>query len=250
MQKKARVVKSIKAYAKQMEDWVRPIKKIKRFRPAGANAFLLGVMFDRNIEASLSWSAAEWVNDSLGDSDDVSTLWRNLIKIDRERLKYFLQYGNGGHSFHRFYNSYVKYLPETAEIILKKYDGDPRKIWNNIRDVELVMERLEELPGIGMALSRMAVLNLVRNFGLLGGIKSLSQLDIKPDIHVMRVFKRVGLIGADGTRVDAIDAARKFNPRFPAELDAPSWEIGANFCRPNNALCSDCPITDVCPKLF
>lgn len=250
MLQQAKIVKSIKAYGKQMGDWVRPVKKIKRFRPAGANAFLLGVMFDRNIEASRSWSAAEWINDSLGDPDDVSTLWKNLIQIDQIKLKYFLQYGNGGKSFHRFYNHYVEYLPGAAKIVLEKYDGDPRKIWNNIRDIDVVMKRLEELPGIGMALSRMAVLNLVRNFGLLGGTQSLHQLDIKPDIHVMRVFKRVGLIGANGTRTDAIAAARKFNPRFPAELDGPSWEIGANFCRPSVALCSECPIAEACPKLF
>jgi len=45
-----------------------------------------------------------------------------------------------------------------------------------------VRELLEEIPGIGPALSRMAVLILARNYGLLGGKEPLSQLDIKPRV--------------------------------------------------------------------
>lgn len=92
--------------------------------------------------------------------------------------------------------------------------------------------RLQALPGIGMALSRMAVLVPVRIYGLLGGQSSLAQLDVKPDVHVMRVFRRCGFIGSRQTRMDAVRAARALHPPFPAALAAPTYNIGRQWCRP------------------
>jgi len=207
-------------------------------------------MFDRNIPAGRAWEAAEWVNDSLGDPGDITALWRNLVEIEAKRLLGFLQYGYGGKAFHRYYKTLARQLPTAAQIILNSYNGDPRSIWNNQRDVEVVRERLEEIPGIGPALSRMAVLILATTYGLLGGKQSLPQVDIKPDVQVMRVFRRSGLIAPKATESEAIKIARLLNPEFPAELDPPSWEIGQKWCRPTSPKCSDCPISVECPKLF
>jgi len=169
------VVKALLAYAKKMDDWVKPIKNKRRFRSSAANSFLLGVMFDRSINADRAWEAAEWINDSLGDPEDVTILWKELKKIQPHKLTGFLRYGYGGKSFHRHYKTFARQLPEVANIILEYYDGDPRKIWNNQRNVTKVRERFESLPGIGPALSRMAVLILARNYGLLGGVEVTSQ---------------------------------------------------------------------------
>lgn len=231
-----------------MEDWVRPTEKTSKFRASNANSFLLGVMFDRNINAEIAWEAGRWINDSLGDPNDPSVLWEKLIKLDKKRLLGFLRYGNGGYAFHRYYKTFAKQLPKAAEIILEKYEGDPRKMWNSKRNVAKVRESFEEIPGIGQALSRMAVLILARNYGLLGGRSALQQLDIKPDIHLMRVFKRSGLIPPRATQKDAIETARKLSPKFPAVLDGPSWEIGRTWCHPRNPDCRNCPITKACPK--
>lgn len=111
-----------------MEDWVRPTEKTSKFRASNANSFLLGVMFDRNINAEIAWEAGRWINDSLGDPNDPSVLWEKLIKLDKKRLLGFLRYGNGGYAFHRYYKTFAKQLPKAAEIILEKYEGDPRKM--------------------------------------------------------------------------------------------------------------------------
>jgi len=247
---KRKVVSALKAYAQKMEDWVHPIAKVKKFRPSAANSFLLGVMFDRNIDADMAWEAGEWINDSLGESNDPSALWKALVRMERKQLLGFLRYGYGGKAFHRYYRTFANQLPKAAEHILKKYNGDPRRIWNSRRDVSRVRESLEEIPGIGQALSRMAVLILARNYGLLGGKSALPQLDIKTDAQLMRVFKRSGLIAPRDTEQDAIETARKLFPRFPAVLDAPAWEIGRKWCHPRNPECKVCPITKVCPKII
>jgi endonuclease III len=245
-----KIALALRKYRKNMEDWVKPIDGIRHFRASSANAFILGVTFDRSIPAWRAWESAEWINDSLGDSDDGTALWKNIAKIEAKRLIGFLRYGYGGYAFHRHYKTFARQLPMMARIILDKYGGDPRTIWNNQRDIEEVRNRLEELPGIGPALSRMAVLMLATAYGLLGGKEALPQLDIKPDVQLMRVFRRSGLIPFKGTENEAIKTAQILNPKFPAELDAPSWEIGQKWCRPTSPHCSACPISGECPKIF
>lgn len=240
------VRKAFLAHARTMDDWVKPIKNKRRFRASAANAFILGVMFDRSIKADRAWEAAEWINDSLGDPEDITILWEELKKLPDQNLSGFLRYGYGGKSFHRHYKTFAKQLPKVAEIILEDYDGDPRKIWNNQRDVSEVRNRFEKLPGIGPALSRMAVLILARNYGMLGGVEALSQLDIKPDRHVIRVFTRSGLIKKGASENDAIKIARILNPEFPGALDAPAFEIGVKWCSPTEKKCQECPICNVC----
>ena len=247
---KQKVVIALKTYARTMEEWVHPIDRTKKLRPSAANSFLLGVMFDRNIDADKAWEAGEWINDSLGDLNDPSTLWKALVTIDKKQLIGFLRYGYGGKAFHRYYRTFANQLPKAAKHILQKYNGDPRRIWNSRRDITKVRESLEDIPGIGQALSRMAVLILARNFGLLGGKSALPQLDIKTDVQLMRVFKRTGLIATRASTNDAIETAQKLFPKFPAVLDAPAWEIGRKWCHPRNPECKGCPITRVCPKIM
>ena len=244
------VVKALLSHGRKMDNWAQPIDNVRKLRASAANEFLLGVMLDRGIQAKRAWSAAQWINDSLGDPSNVRALWEKLDAMENKRLLGFLRYGNGGFAFHRHYRTFGRQLPEVARIMLNKYDGDPRKIWNNKKDVVKVRERLEEIPGIGIALSRMAVLILARNFGLLGGRAAFPQLDVKPDIHVMRVFKRCGFIGRDDKTSDAIVVARELHPSFPAALDAPAYHIGNVWCRPTAPNCRECPITLVCPRRF
>ena len=242
-------VKALLSYGKKLEEWAQPVEKISKLRGSTANAFLLGVMLDRSILAERSWEAANWINDAIGDPDNVRGLWVNLKNLEKRRLEGFLRYGYGGKAFHRHYKTFAEQLPKASVLLLEKYEGDPRKIWNSKRDVSNVRDRLEEIPGIGPALSRMAVLILARNYGLLGGKEAFPQIDIKPDVHVMRVFKRVGFISAKSKEGDAIAAARDLYKKFPAALDAPSFKIGQEWCRPVRRQCEDCPIGKVCPQI-
>lgn len=246
---KRNIAKGLRQYGRTMEDWVRPTDKARRFRALAANSFLLGVLLDRTIKADRAWDAGQWISEAMGDESDPSVLWKTLATIEKRRLTGFLRYGYGGKAFHRNYKTFSRQLPEVASLILERYNGDPRKIWNNQRDIEDVRKRLEELPGIGPALSRMAVLILARNYGLLGGKKALAQLDIKPDVHVMRVFRRSGFIESEKDKDSAITIAKELSPGFPAELDAPAWEIGQKWCRPRHPRCGECPIGNGCPQL-
>lgn len=72
-------------------------------------------------------------------------------------------------------------------------------------------------------------------------------MDVKPDVHIVRVFYRLGLITEpDSTK--ALQAARKFNPEYPGALDAPTWVIGRKWCIPVGPRCKDCPLGNLCSK--
>ncbi|MEA5028603.1 MAG: hypothetical protein VB056_06955, partial [Sphaerochaeta associata] len=74
-------------------------------------------------------------------------------------------------------------------------------------------------------------------------------IDISPDVHVDRVLKRAGLVNMDASREEIIYKAREMNPEFPGIIDFSCWEIGRQFCKPQNPLCNQCPIQSEC-KLF
>jgi endonuclease III len=218
-------------------------------RPHAANAFLLGVMFDRSVPWERAWDAADWMCQSIGDPENVASVWHALANMESRRLLGFLRYGYGGKAFHRHYKTFARLLPQAAEHMLKHYQGDPRRIWNDERDVNDVRSRLDSIPTIGPGLARMAVLILAREYGRLGGRKARQQLDPKPDVHLRRVFQRAGLTEPGSSMSALVESARCLAPDFPASLDAPAWDIGRNWCRPSRPNCRQCPLSKVCPRV-
>ena len=244
---KKRIANKLLKYGEYLDDWVRPVEEKRRFSLYRANSFFVGVLLDRQIDAQRAWNAADWIVELIGR--DEHDLWTTTRKMETPNLEGFMRYGWGGMSFHRHWQTMSKNLVGCADIIVEKYHGDPRKIWNNQHCVSLVRDRFEEFPGIGKALSRMAVLILVRNNGLIDGKKSLSKLDVKPDDLLKRVFERAGLVPSNPSFEDFLEVARQLSPNFPAALDAPAWVIGREFCKPHDPQCGDCPLDKLCPKI-
>ena len=188
------IARTLLRYAKTMDDWVEPVDGIRRFSLPRANSFVVGVLLDRLVDTQRAWAAADWIVESIYDNESPPRFWEPVIALETRRLNGFMRYGWGGKAFHRNWKTMARNLLKCAEIVVDKYDGDPRQIWNNERCISSVRKRFEELPGIGAALSRMAVLILARNYGLLGGKGALPKLDVKPDVLLKRVFKRTGLV--------------------------------------------------------
>ena len=215
----------------------------------GANSFLIGVLLDRQIPWKNAWAAGKRIAKSVQGKVSEAEFWKSLTDLSQEEIEGFMHYGWGGKPFHRFWKDMAKNLWECAKRIERKYAGDPRNIWKGERSISEIRECFEELPGFGLVLSRMAVLILVYDCGLLGGKSSLRELDIKLDVHLKRVFKRTGLVSENPSIDDFLEAARKLNPDFPGALDLPAWRISWNFCHPQKPKCEECPLNGVCPKI-
>lgn len=140
----------------------------------------------------------------------------------------------------------AKTVVALAELVTKKFGGDGSSIWRG-REVPDVIATLESLPWVGPGISHMAVLLLMDESGYAPHPSELSSLDVKADVHVVRVFYRLGIADAE-TRNAAVHAARHYHPEFPGLLDWPAWDVGRRFCRPKSPVCGECPLSHVCNK--
>jgi uncharacterized HhH-GPD family protein len=151
---------------------------------------------------------------------------------------------------HRFPQKRASYLWQMAKLITDKYNGDVENIWQNVSSIE-ISRRLREIPGFGQKLSSMVPINLIRNLGI--HLSDQVTMDIAVDVHVERVLKRTGLCHQDADYAEMALTARKIaeqEGRFAMELDLPLWATGKFFCHKDNAECGDCPLNNVCSKIF
>ena len=200
-------------------------------------AFLVGVAFDRGMPWQKAWEIPYWMHQK--GLLEASTL-AEMEELDLQRLLESLpirpRYGC---------TQGARTLSDAAKLVMRcDVRGDAAAIWDGVSPLE-VQRRLESVYGIGPGIAHMAIRILRDDWGKFRGEEH--QIDVKPDVHVMRVFKRAGLTQARNAR-RAVEAARELNPRFPGELDWPAWDIGIKWCRPTNPHCGDCPLTALCPK--
>lgn len=94
----------------------------------------------------------------------------------------------------------------------------------------------------------MAANILARNFKV--SFSDYYSIDISPDVHIIRVMKRMGFVPKDASNEMIVYKARELNPEFPGVIDFSCWEIGRIWCRPNDPICDECIVASECQKNF
>jgi endonuclease III len=201
-------------------------------------AFALAAVLDRGTKSEIIWTIPYDLKMKIGtltpqffagkSFEELESLFRSLQNKPR----------------------YITDAPRTAkglaQIVLNEYDGDTRKIWQNHTST-YVKSVFRRIYGVGPGIASMIVLLLEKCFKMNFTDLDHKNMDVKPDVHVVRVFQRLGFISiADAT--EALRAARKFNPEYPGALDAPAWIIGKKWCTPFGPQCTACVMGAVCPK--
>lgn len=91
---------------------------------------------------------------------------------------------------------------------------------------------------------------LFRYFGV--EFSDYGSIDIAPDVHVMRVFQRLGLTpyveNPEIARIYTVIKARELNPEFPGLIDGLCWVVGREFCSPREPKCGTCHFKSFCEK--
>lgn len=141
----------------------------------------------------------------------------------------------------------AKTFHATIHKILDDFSGDASRIWSGNPSSAAVVYRLLQFDGCGIKIATMAVNILARQFKI--PFSDYYSIDISPDVQVFRVMKRTGLVSSTADRESIIYKARELNPEFPGIIDFSCWEIGRNYCRPQNPKCGDCPIELECKKV-
>ena len=201
------------------------------------HAFVLGCVMDRQIKAERAWLIPYLFSTKLGEfsfqrlrSLSLSDVL-NLMRVPRP--------------LHRLPEELSSNFHEAVRMISNDYAGDARNIWRNRPASGEVVLRFLRFRGAGPKIATMGTNILARRFKV--PLSDYQSIDISADVHVRRVFERLGLVGDDAGVDEVIYRARTLNPEFPGLVDFPCWEIGRKWCRPTMPLCGDCYMHTVCP---
>lgn len=202
------------------------------------NAFLLGLISDQSVKAEIAWSLPYRLFKRIGNFDFKYITENYSIDLLEQIIKI-------KPSLHRYPNRMATYIYEAMLKILKEYNGDASGIWNN-ESADVIINRFEEFKGISHKKANLGTLLLIRD--LEKKISNKNAIDIAYDVHIRRIFLRIGLIEKD-TENNVLQSARRINKNFPGELTTSFWTIGRKYCHASIPICEACPLNKYCKKI-
>ena len=199
------------------------------------HAYVLACIMDRQISAENAWIIPHNIYEAIGSFE-----MTDLKKLSEEdTISLFLKT-----SKHRYKEKMAKYFFSAVQRIANEYHSDAREIWNDEPPSGMLICRFLQFGGVGIKIATMATNILVRQFDV--KLKDKSSIDVSPDIHVMRIFYRLGLISSENAKDEAIYMARALYPEYPGIVDYSCWDVGRNFCHSKTPDCSSCPFNSFC----
>ncbi|MDD2502988.1 MAG: iron-sulfur cluster loop [Clostridia bacterium] len=203
------------------------------------HAYVLGCLMDRQVKAERAWSIPFKIKEIVGSFEiDV------LARISLVEFKSIFNIN----TLHRFNDTMADVFFSAVLDIKAKYDGDASRIWSNNPSSAKVVYEFLQFKGSGRKIATMASNILARQFKIL--FSDYYSIDISPDVHILRVMRRTGLVSKDADLDSVIYKARELHPEFPGIIDFSCWEIGRTWCRPSNPNCRECIIQTDCEKVI
>lgn len=202
------------------------------------HAFVLACVMDRQIKAEKAWQIPHEISLRLGGFS-----MRKLAALSVSDIRKAM---SKPAKLHRFPDKMADCFHSAVQRIARIYGGDASRIWRNKPSSAEVVYRFLEFDGVGPKIATMAANILARDFKI--EFSDYVSIDLSIDVHVRRVFKRLGLCPPDATDDQLIYKARALSPDFPGIIDFTCWELGREFCRAKQPLCRDCFMNSACPK--
>ena len=203
--------------------------------------FVLGCVMDSQIKYEKAWAIPSIIAKELGDD--------SFEAFASKPLEYYSALFQE-RSLHRFNARMSKAFYLAVKLIKDQYDSDASKIWSDEPSSAELVSRFLEFDYVGVKIATMAANILARDYKI--PLKDKYSIDISPDVHVKRVFYRMGLIATeddDATKV--VYKAREINPEFPGILDLLCWQIGERQICTNDkrkCRCDECTLNPICEK--
>lgn len=204
------------------------------------HAFVLACVMDRQIKAEKAWLIPYRL--SLRDSKLAGFSMAALGELSLDEVRSLMSHPE---PLHHFIEKMSKAFYSAIQRIKEKYGGDASRIWRGRPSSAEVVGRFLEFDGIGPKIANMAANILVRGFKI--QFADYASIDISVDVHVRRVFARLGLSESNASIQQIIYRARALHPEFPGIMDSSCWKIGRNWCKPGKPECSNCYMKDLCP---
>jgi endonuclease III len=201
-------------------------------------AFAIATCLDRGMKAEIIWTIPYDIKNDLGHLDPRRIFQMTLDELDSLFKRLPRQ--------PRYRGAATKTLRDLTRIIVEKFDGDASKIWKD-KTAEEATNTLDSIYGVGPGIASMGALLIEKAFDV--RFRDRESMDIKPDVHTVRVLYRLGA-SQSPTVESAIKTSRQMNPSFPGEIDGGLWEIGRRWCFASGPDCPHCPMTLLCSKRF
>lgn len=202
------------------------------------HAIVLACLMDKQIKAEKAWSIPLKIKTAFQSFSIIDLITKSLED-------YILLFNN--ENLHWFNNVMAEIFYNAIQRIYSTYDGDASQIWSNNPSSASVVYRFLQFQGAGTKIATMAANILARDFKV--PMSDHYSIDVSPDTHVKRVFRRLGFINEGNGNDEIIYKARELNPDFPGILDLAVWEIGRYWCKPKTPECEKCYLVSLCPKL-
>jgi endonuclease-3 len=202
-----------------------------------SSSYFLACCMDRQVKAEIAWMIPIRLRKIIGDF--------SIETLDNISLEEYLTIFNEN-TLHRFNDIMAKVFYSVVKRIVRDYDGDASKIWVGNPSSAAVVYRFLQFDGVGIKIATMATNILARQFKV--PFSDYYSIDISPDVHILRVLRRSGLVDKDASIDSIIYKARELCPEFPGIIDFSCWEIGRKWCRPRNPNCEECIIEKECLK--
>ena len=201
-------------------------------------AFLIACCLDRGTKAEIIWSIPYDMESKLGhfDPEKIGQMSAADIRALLESLPHRPRYMNDA----------PKTILDLTKIVLEECGGCASRIWEG-RSAFEVQRKLMSIQGVGPGIANMTTLLIEKAFPYRFKEEDRRRMDIKPDVHTMRVLYRLGASRAE-TEKEAIEAARSLNPACPGDLDGPLWYVGRTWCHSSKPDCGDCPLSGSCER--
>ncbi len=212
-------------------------EEVKSFLQKDANPFLIGLIADQSVKAEIAWSLPYKLKNRMNTFGFIDIL--NNFSI--HEIEDFIKIKP---ALHRFPSKMAQYIYLAIKDVVEKYEGDASNIWVNKTAKEIVT-KLEQFKGISHKKASLGTLLLVRDMNL--KIVDMENIDIAYDVHIKRIFKRVGLVEEENEE-NVLLAARKLNPIFPGKLTTFFWAIGRDYCYATEPKCKSCPLGYECKE--
>jgi len=201
-------------------------------------AFALAAVLDRGTKSEIIWTIPYDLKARIGELTP-----QLFVSMPQGELKeLFRSLPNKP----RYITDAPRTVKELAQIVMTEYNGDTEKIWRD-QTAGHVKSVFRRIFGVGPGIASMIVLLLEKCYKINFLDLDHKNMDVKPDVHVVRVFRRLGFTNTSDPN-EALLKARILNPEYPGALDGPLWIIGKKWCDQYNPKCATCVLSAVCPR--
>ena len=204
------------------------------------HAFVLACLMDRQGGWKKAWQVPYKISQRLGEFSMAA-----LSGLSQERITELMSQPEK--LVFRF-NVMSEVFHSAIQRITNEYGGDASRVWTGKPSSSDVVYRFLQFKGAGPKIATMATNILARDYKV--EFSDYCSLDISVDVHVLRVFKRLGLCRSNASNEEVIYKARALSPDYPGRLDLPCWVIGKNWCKVEESKrdCRSCCMSDLCPS--